>query len=214
MEHHNSGRPFFIASHSQGSLHAQRLIYNRIAGKELTNQFIAAYLIGYIVPLKHFDLLFAGLKNSNSSNDTQSIISWGAGVEGFTRPRAHAMYWTPDEWIREAMEQPLVCQNPITWNSSSDWVTNTNQISIRLKSSEIKALDYYAIQHAQSKISIEYTDVTEMEVRISPNHMIELRGPLIDKVSKLSVNGDLHNFDIQLFWKAIRNNIKDRIASI
>ena len=214
MEHHNNGRPFFIASHSQGSLHAQRLIYNRIAGKELTNQFIAAYLIGYIVPLKHFDLLFSGLKNSNSSNDTQSIISWGAGVEGFTRPRAHAMYWTPDEWIREAMEQPLVCQNPITWNSSSDWVTNTNQISIRLKSSEIKALDYYATQHAQSKISIEYTDVTEMEVRISPNHMIELRGPLIDKVSKLSVNGDLHNFDIQLFWKAIRNNIKDRIASI
>ena len=53
-----------------------------------------------------------------------------------------------------------------------------------------------------------------MEVRISPNHMIELRGPLIDKVSKLSVNGDLHNFDIQLFWRAIRNNIKDRIASI
>ena len=66
----------------------------------------------------------------------------------------------------------------------------------------------------QSKISIEYTDVTEMEVRVSPNHMIELRGPLIDKVSKLSANGDLHNFDIQLFWKAIRNNIKDRIASI
>ena len=31
MENHNSGRPFFIASHSQGSLHAQRLIYNRIA---------------------------------------------------------------------------------------------------------------------------------------------------------------------------------------
>ena len=58
----------------------------------------------------------------------------------------------------------MVCQNPITWNSSSDWVTNTNQISIRLKSSEIKALDYYATQHAQSKISIEYTDVTEMEV--------------------------------------------------
>ena len=195
-------------------MHAQRLIYNRIAGKELTNQFIAAYLIGYIVPLKHFNLLFTGLKNSNSSNDTQSIISWGAGVEGFTRPRAHAMYWPPDEWIREPMEQPLVCQNPMTWNSSSDWVTNTNQISIRLKSSEIKALDYYATQHAQSKISIEYTDVTEMEVRISPNHMIELRGPLIDKVSKLSVNGDLHNFDIQLFWKAIRNNIKDRIASI
>ena len=38
------------------------------------------------------------------------------------------------------MEQPLVCQNPISWNNSSDWVTNTNQISIRLKSSEIKAL--------------------------------------------------------------------------
>ena len=112
------------------------------------------------------------------------------------------------------MEQPLVCQNPLSWNNSSDWVTNTNQISIRLKSSEIKALDYYATKHAQSKLSIEYTQVTEMEARVASNDMIELRGPLIDKVSKLSANGDLHNFDIPLFWKAIRDNIKDRIASI
>ena len=38
--------------------------------------------------------------------------------------------------------------------------------------------------------------------------MIELRGPLIDKVSKLSANGDLHNFDIPLFGKPLEIILK------
>ena len=46
--------------------------------------------------------------------------------------------------------------------------------------------------------------------RYSKNFMIETRGPLVDKIKPFAPNGDLHNFDMSLFWGAIRNNIKVR----
>ena len=46
----NHGRPFILASHSQGSLHAMRLLQERIAGSALQQQLVAAYIVGYSVP--------------------------------------------------------------------------------------------------------------------------------------------------------------------
>ena len=44
--HYNNGRPIVIASHSQGSTHAKRLIKEFFDGKPLQNQLVAAYLVG------------------------------------------------------------------------------------------------------------------------------------------------------------------------
>src|SRR5204862_7705510 len=46
----NSGKPFIIAGHSQGSIHLLRLIQERIAGTSLQQLLIAAYPIGAAVP--------------------------------------------------------------------------------------------------------------------------------------------------------------------
>ena len=39
------------------------------------------------------------------------------------------------------------------------------------------------------------------------------KGNLIDSISRFSSNGDLHNFDISIFWGAIRDNVKQRISN-
>ena len=46
---HNKGKPFFIAGHSQGALHGQRLISQHISKSEIHKNLVAAYLIGYIL---------------------------------------------------------------------------------------------------------------------------------------------------------------------
>jgi len=46
LENFNNNKPFIIASHSQGTVHAKRIISEFIDGKELQNKLIAAYLIG------------------------------------------------------------------------------------------------------------------------------------------------------------------------
>jgi hypothetical protein len=44
LENFNNNKPFIIASHSQGTVHAKRIISEFIDGKELQNKLIAAYL--------------------------------------------------------------------------------------------------------------------------------------------------------------------------
>ena len=210
MDKYNSGRPFFIAGHSQGALHGQRLIHEYISLNPNREKFIAAYLIGYILPIKHFNTLYPDLYISKSSDDQKSIISWSTGLQGFRRSRAYSMFWLPQGWTTENMEQPIVCQNPMCWTSSKDWQQNKNNIVIRLRSNNAFLTDYSAIKHKHSKISIESIDDLDFEARNSKNFMIETRGTLIDKIKSFAPNGDLHNFDMSLFWGAIRSNVKER----
>jgi len=82
---HNKGKPFFIAGHSQGALHGQRLVSELVSKTEIHKNLIAAYLIGYILPSKYFDEMFPDLSVAKSSIDQNVIISWCTGVEGFNR---------------------------------------------------------------------------------------------------------------------------------
>ena len=210
LRKYNKGRPFFVAGHSQGALHGQRLVHEHISNQSIKELFISAYLIGYILPLKHFDDLYPDLKISRSPKDVQTIISWCTGIEGFQRNKAHSMFWTPDGWCREVMEQPLVCQNPMTWTVDKNWQTNNDNIPIRLKSTNLFLTDYHSTKHTHSKLSIEKIDKLSFQSRYSKNFMIETKGSLIDKMKSFTIGGDLHNFDMTLFWGSIRKNVQDR----
>ncbi len=50
LEHWHKNRPLIIASHSQGTRHAERLIRDYIDGQDLSDQFVTAYLVGGYVP--------------------------------------------------------------------------------------------------------------------------------------------------------------------
>ena len=210
LERHNSDKPFFIAGHSQGALHGQRLINEYVSESDAKKNFIAAYLIGYILPTKYFNQLYPDLYISKSSDDQKTIISWCTGIEGFRRNRAKSLFWTPDGWMLEPMEQALVCQNPLSWNSNQDWINDLKNISIRLKSDKLSLADYYATKNTYSKLTIEAIPDLTFEARVSQNFMLETRGPLIKKIERFANDGDLHNFDMSLFWGAIRDNVKLR----
>ena len=70
--------------------------------------------------------------------------------------------------------------------------------------------DYAAKKHTRSKIKIDSITDLDFEARLSDRYMIETRGTLIEKIKRFAPNGDLHNFDMSLFWGSIRNNVKVR----
>ena len=210
LENFNNGKPFIIAAHSQGALHGQRLVHEHISQQPIRELFIAAYLIGYILPIKYFDQLYPDLIISNDAEDQSSIISWCTGTKDFRRSRAHSMLWLPDGWRQELMEQSLVCQNPFSWNTKSDWISGENNLSIRLKASNLFLADYYAKKHSHSDLTIDAINDLSFEARHSENSMIETQGPLIEKMKSFTTGGDLHNFDVSLFWGAIRQNVQRR----
>ena len=101
IEHYSKGRPFIIASHSQGTEHAFRLIRERIDATPLEGQFVAGYLIGLDVT----DKQAAALKTIHvcaTATDLRCIVHWATFGEGFARPQ----FDTKDK---------LVCVNPLNW---------------------------------------------------------------------------------------------------
>jgi len=72
LEKENQGRPFIIASHSQGSVHAAWLIQSQIENSPLQKQLVAAYLVG--MPLKKD--LFENLKPCEDAAETGCWITW------------------------------------------------------------------------------------------------------------------------------------------
>ena len=46
LKNYNDSRPIIIASHSQGTLHAKRIIKEFFDGKPLQKQLVAPYLVG------------------------------------------------------------------------------------------------------------------------------------------------------------------------
>jgi hypothetical protein len=100
LEHYSKGRPFILASHSQGTEHGFRLLKQRIDGTPLAARLVAAYLIGYNIS----DKQAAQLKTvhvCDSATDLHCFVHWATFGEGGT-PR----FDTNDK---------LVCVNPLNW---------------------------------------------------------------------------------------------------
>jgi len=102
LAHYNNGRPFIIASHSQGTTHAKRLIKECIEGKPLQNKMVVAYLAGMPVEPDYFNNIPA----CTNPNQTGCICSWRTFREGHT-----------DSFISKEKFTAVVT-NPLTWDTA------------------------------------------------------------------------------------------------
>lgn len=109
LRHWNNGHPFFIASHSQGSQHAVRLIKELIEGTALEKKLIAAYVIG-IPPVKN-----PNLKTPPCADSTQTrcYIAWNTFTEEF-RNQFNFLGRTELQTV-----------NPLTWTNSETLAKST-----------------------------------------------------------------------------------------
>lgn len=106
LENFNNDKPFIIASHSQGTIHAKRLIAEFIDGKELQKKLIAAYLVG----IKVFEDEFKNIKPMNSANETGGFVTWNTFK--FNKYPRKDYY---ENWFKGG-----VTSNPITWDDSKE----------------------------------------------------------------------------------------------
>jgi hypothetical protein len=106
LENFNNDKPFIIASHSQGTIHAKRLISEFIDGKELQKKLIAAYLVG----IKVFEDEFKNIKPMNSPDETGGFVTWNTFK--FNKYPRKDNY---ENWFKGG-----VTTNPITWDDSKE----------------------------------------------------------------------------------------------
>lgn len=72
LEHLNENRPIIIAAHSQGTVHAARLLRDRFVGSDLREKLVVAYLIGMPVPPD----IFPDIKVCDDPGETGCFVSW------------------------------------------------------------------------------------------------------------------------------------------
>jgi hypothetical protein len=103
LKYENHGRPFIIASHSQGTLHAGRLIKEMIENSPLLNQMVAAYIIGLPVAENYFTKCVP----CSTAAQTNCFVTWRTFKNNYVAP-----------WITKETYSAYVI-NPITWTMDS-----------------------------------------------------------------------------------------------
>src|SRR3569832_1591182 len=68
-------RPIILAAHSQGALHLERLLREKVAGKPIAKRIVAAYVVGWPISTTA-DLLALGLPACSAPDQAGCILSW------------------------------------------------------------------------------------------------------------------------------------------
>ena len=107
LDNENKGRPVIIAAHSQGTLHAARLLKEFFENKSLSAQLVVAYLWGMPLPPGYFNTLVL----CNDSAQTGCYAGWRLFKKGYI-----------PQWIHKETFTSLAV-NPISWKSDSVYMS-------------------------------------------------------------------------------------------
>ena len=116
LKEYNKGRPFIIASHSQGTTHTARLIKELIDGTELRSQLVAAYLIGMPI-LKQ---AFTNIGPCKDKDETMCFVSW----------RTYKAAYIPEDAI---LGDSIAVHNPLSWQMDDSFVDKSENTGAILR---------------------------------------------------------------------------------
>ncbi len=124
LNNYNKGRPIIIASHSQGSLHAGRLMKEYFEGKTLQSKLVCAYITGMPIPENYF----TQLQPCKDSLSTGCFVGWRTFKKG---------YIDTNYVSKEKFKCYVV--NPLTWTLTNDYAaSNLNTGGILLHFNKLR----------------------------------------------------------------------------
>ena len=150
----NNGKPFVIASHSQGTNHAEHLIKKLILKNDsMYKQLQLAYLIGMpIVPFSE------KLPVCEDQDQTKCFISWRTFADG-----AKPNYISGDT---------IACVNPITWNTDTTSSITDDHKGILFRNHRIKCIGKSKARVSNGLLWVKFTKIPFMSVYKRENYHI------------------------------------------
>ncbi len=192
----NRGRPFILASHSQGSAHGSRLLQEVIAADpDLRGRMIAAYLIGTPLPAD----LGIGMAACDGPEQTGCYMNWNAvdSSEGRETWLESDRVWLGGE-MTSLTGRPLLCVNPLDWRKDGSAPAGANKGSLP--------------GNAEEEMPGLVPGLTGARCE---NGLLVLTEPPEDRAgfSTLVNEGDYHVYDYNLFYANIRENAAARAGA-
>jgi len=191
----SKNRPFIIASHSQGSIHAMRLLQQRIAGTPLQQRLVAAYVIGAALPQ---DIAKSGVPICDSTTATGCVLTWNSvdGDHVDARRLNDSVIWF-DGSYQPVNGRPIVCVNPLDWRAGSSVPAEKNLGAIRREGAkDTLSAPIPKLTAANCKNGLLGVDVAGDQRK----YFRDL----------LTFGGSYHDFDYSLFYMNIRTNALER----
>jgi len=225
LENENNGRPFFIASHSQGTCHGMRLLEEYLDQNEAVSRLVASYNIGFQFPEEKFTSgQFKNIKISESATDTQCVIAYDTyldtGKPAHFFDKAEIYYPNKKKWIKRAFKKPIG-MNPVTWTRSTDKIdglSNGYLGGIILRHSNPSNINVKAFgtdeKMGMDAIGIKPPEMEELKIELRKDGFLYSTKPKNKLLRRMLLpGGNLHNYDYSLFYMNIRENVKDRFKA-
>ncbi len=130
LAHHHHGRNFILFGHSQGALHAARLISDIIEPAGLHTKLVAAYAIGIGFSQALFPTRFRHIRPCTHPTQTGCLISWNSFLAGADTTQFLQRTAARDAaWLGASPPGAPLCINPLTFTADlpeSDGITARN----------------------------------------------------------------------------------------
>jgi Protein of unknown function (DUF3089) len=198
LAHDNQGRPFIIAGHSQGSIHAIRLLQERIVGTPLARRLVAAYVPGSSLPRAIAD---KGLSICRTPSMTGCVVDWNSDSADAKdkRRRQDAIVWWEGRY-QPIAGRPMLCVNPLNWRDEGAAPAEENLGSVYRDGPRqpIPAPVAGAVSAACDGGLLRVTIQRDQRRHFS---------------DALTVFGIYHDFDYALYYMNIRQNLETRIGA-
>ena len=105
QKHFNKNRPWILASHSQGTHHAARLLAEVISKSSMGKTMVAAYTLGW--PYKAEE---SGFPVCNSPTQTGCLLNWNTYLWDKKPSRLQDLY------------KSSICVNPLSWTADNSYM--------------------------------------------------------------------------------------------
>jgi hypothetical protein len=200
LDHYNQGRPFIIASHSQGTHHAMHLLKDVIDASELHERMVAAYIIGSIIiplPLSWFDSM-THISACQSAEDLHCVVHWDTMPEGM-RPL-------------ERPEESL-CTNPLSWQVNEEmadaWLNEGAVVPEGTYNLAFGRGDDVSTQQVFESLGEPLKAQTWAQCKDGSLFVRDQQGTGFEAMGSGNM-GSYHGLDYALFYMNIHNNAKLR----
>jgi hypothetical protein len=114
LTHYNLGGLFIVVGHSQSTTHALRLLEQNVFNTELFHQLVAAYLVGYWLPIDKFSRGFDQITSCEDAIKLGCIISYDVFGEDaeldVNVPHWYDTGWELSRQADKSVNPPRLCQ--------------------------------------------------------------------------------------------------------
>jgi len=201
IEHYNKGKPFLIASHSQGSHHGHRLLREKLDGTSLADRMVAAYMIGsvgYSYSESYFNALET-ITPCESPAQTGCVIHWDTYGDGGTEPT----FLLGDE--------PSLCTNPLSWTVTTERVEASENLGAVESSGtyNTSVANQTSTGNTPKRLSAPLRNYTWARCSDGRLYVADQQGSVFDP-GEQGEDKSYHVLDYQLFHMNIRSNAELR----